>query len=215
MPRVRRRPLIAAFTALAVCAGTALALGAAAPEEAGAAAPHRAVAAPAGGGAAAALPHTARPARHSADEPSVTGTGKLQRQPGDDAYISLDAHGLADKAHGTFFVSHHAGKEWGGHFKGRIDCLLTGGPVAVATGVVTESRFTDAPGFPQVGDLKGKRFGFTVLDDGGKDRIGYSWAMDNLPRNSVGKCQSSAPFETLAKGGFKVRHRPPFPSARG
>ncbi|MEV4869510.1 hypothetical protein, partial [Streptomyces syringium] len=146
-------------------------------------------------------------ARQTPDGPSLTGSAKLKRQPGDDVHFSFNAHGFAEKARGTFYVSHHMGKDWGGYFKGRIDCLLTGGPVAVATGVVTESHFKAAPGLPQVGDLKGKRFGFTVLDDGKKgDRLGYSWALDGLPEKSVGPCQGSAPFETLEKGNFKVQH---------
>ncbi|WP_030660129.1 hypothetical protein [Streptomyces rimosus] len=201
MPRVRR-PFVAVTTALAVCAGTALTLGAAAP--------------------AGAAPETApragtgvRTASHTTDEPSLTGAGKLQRRPGDDVHFAFNAHGFADKASGTFYVSHHMDKKWGGYFKGRIDCLLTGGPVAVATGVVTEVKFTGAPGYPELGDIKGKRFGFTVLDDGRKDRLGYSWAIDGLPQNSVGKCESSAPFETLAKGDFRVRHwLPPRQTAR-
>ncbi|KOG64576.1 hypothetical protein ADK76_09040 [Streptomyces griseoflavus] len=194
MPRVRR-PSAAVATALALCAGSVLTLGAAAPS--------------------GAAPADARAAGRTA-EPSLTGAGKLQRRPGDDVHFAFDAHGFADQANGTFSVSHHMDKKWGGHFRGRIDCLLTGGPVAVATGVVTEVDFTGAPGYPELGDIKGKRFGFTVLDDGRKDRLGYSWALDGLPRNSVGKCQSSAPFETLEKGDFQVRHwLPPRPAARG
>ncbi|MFI9722823.1 hypothetical protein ACIHFE_24725 [Streptomyces sp. NPDC052396] len=144
--------------------------------------------------------------RKTADEPSLTGSGKLKRKPGDNVHFAFNAHGFADKAHGTFYVSHHMGKQWGGYFKGRIDCLLTGGPVAVATGIVTESHFKSAPGLPAIGNLRGKRFGFTVLDDGKTNRLGYSWAMDGLPKNSVGKCLGSAPFETLEKGHFKVHH---------
>ncbi|MFI1158863.1 hypothetical protein [Streptomyces sioyaensis] len=182
-----RRPFVTAATALAVCTATALTLGTTGP------------AAAAGTGPQATT-------RHTTDEPSLTGSAKLQRDPGDNVHFRVDAHGFADKAHGTFYVSHHFGKVWGGHFKGRIDCLVTGGPVAVATGIVTESHFKDAPGLPHIGDLRGKRFGFTVLDNGKKDRMGYSWAVDGLPKNSVGKCLSSAPFETLQKGDYTVHH---------
>ncbi|TXD00279.1 hypothetical protein FS847_02475 [Streptomyces sp. ISID311] len=181
-----RRPFVTAATALAVCTATALTLGTTGPAAAAGTAPQA--------------------ARHTADEPSLTGSAKLQRKPGDNVHFRIDAHGFADKAHGTFYVSHHFGKVWGGHFKGRIDCLVTGGPVAVATGIVTESHFKDAPGLPHIGDLRGKRFGFTVLDNGKKDRLGYSWAVDGLPKNSVGKCLSSAPFETLTKGDYTVHH---------
>ncbi|MFJ9417388.1 hypothetical protein ACIRPT_24860 [Streptomyces sp. NPDC101227] len=191
MPRIRlRRPFAAAATALAVGAVTVLTLG--------------------GTGAATAAeggPRTgAQAVRHTVDEPLLKGSGKLERDAGDNAHLTVDAHGFAGNARGTFYVSHHVGAKWGGYFKGRIDCLLTGGPVAVVTGVVSESHFTDAPGMPHVGDLKGKRLGFTVLDDGKKDRLGYSWAIDGLPKKSVGKCESSAPFETLEKGDFTVHH---------
>ncbi|MFI1968553.1 hypothetical protein BLA24_05725 [Streptomyces cinnamoneus] len=191
MPRARHA--LAAATALTLCASAALTLGATTPATAG----------------------PAHVAGKAADEPSLTGFGKLKREPGDNPYFAVDARGFGDKAHGDFYVSHHVGKEWGGHFKGRVDCLLTGGPVAVVTGVVTESEFKGAPGMPDVGDLKGKRFGFTVMDDGKHDRVGYSWAMDGMPKNSVGKCVSSAPFETLEKGDYSVHHwMPPRQSAK-
>ncbi|MFE1174040.1 hypothetical protein [Streptomyces sp. NPDC058773] len=193
MPRIRRPFAVAA--ALAVCTATALIPGTTGPATA------------AGTGTTA--------ARHTADEPSLTGSAKLARQPGDNVHFRIAARGFAGGAHGTVYVSHHIGKEWGGYFKGRIDCLLTGGPTAVATGVVTEMRFRNAPGMPKIGDLRGKRFGFTVLDDGKQDRMGYSWAVDGLPKNSVGKCLSSAPIETLEKGDFTVHHwMPPRGAAR-
>ncbi|MGW3008194.1 hypothetical protein ACWC9R_05045 [Streptomyces sp. NPDC001219] len=194
MPRIRR-PFAVAATALAVCTATALPPVLTGP------------AAAAGAGTTA--------ARHMTDEPSLTGSAKLARRPGDNVHFRFNARGFADRARGTFYVSHHLGKDWGGYFKGRIDCLLTGGPVAVATGVVTETHFKSAPGLPRVGDLRGKRFGFTVLDAGRKDRLGYSWAMDGLPKNGVGKCLGSAPFETLEKGDFTVHHwMPPRQPAR-
>lgn len=201
MPRHRvrvRRPFVAVATALTVGAAAALSLGTTGAATAAGNAAGNAAEKAAGTGA-----HTVR---HTADEPLLKGAAKLKRQPGDNVHFSIDAHGFADKARGTFYVSHYFGKDWGGYFKGRIDCLLTGGPVAVATGVVSESHFKNTPGMPEIGDLKGKRFGFTVLDDGKKDRLGYSWAMDGLPKNSVGKCESTAPFETLEKGDYKVHH---------
>ncbi|KPC60855.1 hypothetical protein [Streptomyces chattanoogensis] len=189
-----RHPFLVAATALTVGAATALTLG----TTGAATAAESAAGAPAATGAHA--------ARHTVDEPLLKGSAKLKRQPGDNVHFTFDAHGLGDKARGTFYVSHHIGKQWGGYFKGRIDCLLTGGPVAVATGIVEESHFQGAPGMPDVGDLKGKRFGFTVLDNGRKDRLGYSWALDGLPEKSVGKCLGSAPIETLAKGNYTVHH---------
>ncbi|MGK5640031.1 hypothetical protein ACSNOK_17190 [Streptomyces sp. URMC 126] len=181
-----RRPLTAAATALAGCTVIALTTGVASP---------------------AVADGSGRPAvARAADEPSLTGTGKLARKPGDDVRFTFDAHGFLDKARGTFRVSHRFGPKWSVFFSGRIDCLLTGGPSAVATGVVTESHVVDAPGLPKVRDLKGKRFGFTVLDGGRADRLGYSWALDGLPTKSVPKCLGSAPFETVEKGDYKVHH---------
>ncbi|MGW2918243.1 hypothetical protein ACWDBF_10310 [Streptomyces angustmyceticus] len=191
---VRRRPFLVTATTFIVGATTALALG----TMGAATAAGSTAGAPAGAGTHA--------ARRTVDEPLLKGSAKLKRQPGDNVHFTFDAHGFGEKARGTFHASHHVGKQWGGYFKGRIDCLVTGGPVAVATGIVEESRFQGAPGMPEIGDLKGKRFGFTVLDDGKKDRLGYSWAMDGLPKNSVGACLGSAPFETLAKGDFTVHH---------
>lgn len=190
-----RRPYLVTATTLIIGAATALTLG----TTGAATASESTAGSPAGTGA-----HSA--ARGTVEEPLLKGSAKLKRRPGDNVHFTFDAHGFGDKAHGTFYASHHVDKQWGGYFKGHIDCLVTGGPVAVATGIVEESHFQGAPGMPEIGDLKGKRFGFTVLDDGRKDRLGYSWAMDGLPKNSVGKCLGSAPFETLEKGDFTVHH---------
>ncbi|MBZ4321109.1 hypothetical protein [Streptomyces huiliensis] len=185
MPRARRS-LTTVAAALAGCAAIGLTTGAASP---------------------AAADGSGRPAAvRAADEPSLTGSGKLARKPGDDVRFAFDAHGFAEKAHGTFRVSHRFGPKWSASFSGRIDCLITGGKAAVATGVVTEAHVVDAPGLPKVRNLKGKRFGFTVLDEGRKDRLGYSWALDGLPTKSVPKCLGSAPFETVEKGDYKVHH---------
>ncbi|MBT2365681.1 hypothetical protein J7E88_10215 [Streptomyces sp. ISL-10] len=195
MSRIRR-PFVVAAAALTACTAAALTLGST--------------------GSATATEGARPAAAQAVHAPSLKGSAKLERLPGDNVHFAFDARGFADAAHGTFYVSHHFGDTWGGYFKGRIDCLLTGGPVAVATGIVTESHFKDAPGLPQIGDLKGKRFGFTVLDKGKKDRLGYSWAMDGLPKNSVPKCLGSAPFETLETGDFTVQHwMPPRTASAG
>ncbi|MFF4408281.1 hypothetical protein ACFY2W_11000 [Streptomyces sp. NPDC001262] len=141
-----------------------------------------------------------RPQREAA---SLTGTGKLYRSAGDDIHFTFDAHLDAkdqmapDKAHGTFRFSHYLhGK--GASAEGRIDCLVTGGKVAVATGVITKSDLDGSVG---------KRVGFTV-DDRGRhgDRLGYSWAATGSPRdtNDLPKCVSSAPFEKVESGDFTV-----------
>ncbi|MEU9988049.1 Repetin [Streptomyces sp. NPDC048045] len=144
---------------------------------------------------------TPRPEREAA---ALTGTAKLYRSAGDDITFSFDAH-LApkdnrnpQKATGTFRFSHylHGNGAWA---KAKVDCLVTGGKVAVVSGVITAS---DLPG------AKGKRVGVTVHDLGRHDRLGYSWAGTGSPRDTkdLPPCVSSAPFEKVKQGtgDFKV-----------
>lgn len=128
---------------------------------------------------------------------ALTGTAKLYRSAGDDITFSFDAHLAAKdkadpmKATGTFGWSHYLNGE-GAWAKAKVDCLVTGGKVAVVSGVVTE---TDLPG------EKGKRVGITVHDLGRHDRLGYSWATtEDLGPKDLPKCVSSAPFEKVKKG---------------
>lgn len=129
---------------------------------------------------------------------ALTGTAKLYRSAGDDITFSFDAHLAAKdtadptKATGTFEFSHYLDGE-GARAKVTVDCLLTGGKVAVVSGVITDS---DLPG------AKGKRVGVTVHDLGPHDRLGYSWASTGNPVESkeLPKCVSSAPFEKVKKG---------------
>ncbi|MGV9454216.1 Repetin [Streptomyces sp. NPDC003635] len=125
------------------------------------------------------------------------GQAKLYRSAGDDITFRFDAHLAArdtedpTRATGTFEWSHYLNGE-GAWAKARVDCLVTGGEVAVVSGVVTD---TDLP------DLLGSRVGVTVHDLGRRDRLGYSWAAteDLGPRN-LPRCVSSAPFEKVGKG---------------
>ncbi|MFJ7076425.1 Repetin [Streptomyces sp. NPDC098781] len=129
---------------------------------------------------------------------ALTGTAKLYRSAGDDITFSFDAHLAAKdtadptKATGTFEFSHYLNGE-GARAKAKVDCLLTGGKVAVVSGVITDS---DLPG------AEGKRVGVTVHDAGRHDRLGYSWASTGNPAETKGlpKCVSSAPFEKVKKG---------------
>lgn len=136
---------------------------------------------------------------------ALTGSAKLSRTLGDDITFTFDAHLAAEhrmepaKATGTFRFSHYLNGE-GAWAKGRIDCLVTGGKVAVATGVITGS---DLPG------AKGKRVGFTVHDMGRHDRLGYSWAVSNpVETKNLPKCVSSAPFERVKNGTGDFRVLP-------
>ncbi|MGK5691836.1 Repetin [Streptomyces sp. URMC 128] len=129
---------------------------------------------------------------------ALTGKAKLYRSAGDDITFSFDAHLAAKdtadpmKATGTFEWSHYLNGE-GAWAKARVDCLLTGGKVAVVSGVITDS---DLPG------AEGKRVGITVHDAGRHDRLGYSWASTGSPveTKDLPKCVGSAPFEKVRKG---------------
>jgi hypothetical protein len=129
---------------------------------------------------------------------ALTGKAKLYRSAGDDITFSFDAHLAAKdtadpmKATGTFEWSHYLNGE-GARAKAKVDCLVTGGKVAVVSGVITES---DLPG------AEGKRVGITVHDAGRHDRLGYSWASTGSPveTKELPKCVGSAPFEKVRKG---------------
>ncbi|GAA2811038.1 hypothetical protein [Streptomyces showdoensis] len=127
---------------------------------------------------------------------ALTGSAKLYRPAGDDITFSFDAHLPAKDrnnplaATGTFRYSHFKG-DWGGTAEVKVDCLATGGKVATVTGVVTK---TDVPG------LLHKRVGVSVHDDGGHDRLGYSWAASDPTKDEVPPCNSVAPFERVKSG---------------
>jgi hypothetical protein len=148
------------------------------------------------GAASAATASDDAPARREAA--ALTGTAKLYRSAGDDITFSFDAHLAAKdtadptKATGTFEFSHYLNGE-GARAKAKVDCLVTGGKVAVVSGVITDS---DLPG------AEGKRVGITVHDVGRHDRLGYSWAATGSPveTKELPKCVGSAPFEKVEKG---------------
>ncbi|MFE9558058.1 Repetin [Streptomyces sp. NPDC006692] len=133
---------------------------------------------------------------------ALTGTAKLYRPAGDDITFSFDAHLAAkdnmdpEAATGTFSFRHVFPDGTSGWAKAKVDCLVTGGKVAVVTGVVTDS---DTP-------FKGKRVGVSVNDQGTHDRLGYSWVGKEAETPEVPKCLSSAPFEKVKEGSgdFKV-----------
>lgn len=135
---------------------------------------------------------------------ALTGTAKLSRSTAEDITFSFDARLAAKdsddplKATGTFEWSHYLDGD-GAWAKAKVDCLVTGGKVAVVSGVITDS---DLPG------AKGKRVGVTVHDLGRHDRLGYSWAATGTPVEmpDLPKCVSSAPFEKVrpGTGGYRV-----------
>ncbi|MFF2202833.1 Repetin [Streptomyces sp. NPDC058145] len=134
---------------------------------------------------------------HRHEAAALTGTAKLYRSAGDDITFSFDAQLAAKdtrtptKATGTFRFRHYLHGE-GAWARAKVDCLITGGKVAVVSGVITDSNLPGA---------KGARVGVTVHDLGRHDRLGYSWAatQDMGPRD-LPKCVSSAPFEKVRQG---------------
>jgi hypothetical protein len=147
--------------------------------------------------AAAGSAGASAPGEGGREAAALTGKAKLYRSAGDDITFSFDAHLAAKdkadpmKATGTFEWSHYLNGE-GAWAKAKVDCLVTGGKVAVVSGVVTA---TDLPG------AKGTRVGITVHDLGRHDRLGYSWATtEDLGPKDLPKCVGSAPFEKVRKG---------------
>ncbi|MGA4847660.1 Repetin [Streptomyces sp. G5(2025)] len=158
----------------------------------------------------AAAPQTKREAA------ALTGSAKMYRKTTEDVTFTFDAHLAAEnngdpsKATGTFRFVHldkPGGK--GGWAEGRIDCLMTGGKVATATGIITGTNLKD---------IKGGRVGFTIHDTGGTDRVGYSWAAVGGPDGTkkLPKCTSSAPHEKVKRGTGDFHVTPwkvPYPKA--
>ncbi|QCD54727.1 Repetin [Streptomyces hawaiiensis] len=148
--------------------------------------------------AGAASAATASNAPRQREAAALTGTAELYRSAGDDIRFSFDAHLAAKdkadptKATGTFEFSHYLNGS-GARAEVEVDCLVTGGQVAVVSGVITES---DLPG------AEGKRVGVTVHDLGRHDRLGYSWAATGSPveTKELPPCVSSAPFEQVKRG---------------
>jgi hypothetical protein len=143
---------------------------------------------------------SARSEAHPREAAALTGSAKMFRKTTEDVTFTFDAHlaarnnGDPTKATGTFRFVHldkPGGK--GGWAEGRIDCLMTGGKVATATGIITGTNLKD---------IKGGRVGFSVHDQGKHDRVGYSWAAVGGPDGTrkLPKCTSSAPFEKVKKG---------------
>ncbi|WP_407566188.1 Repetin [Streptomyces sp. 184] len=200
--RLRAVALTAALLATAT-AGTAAATGDGGDGDRGGADRARNAAVHAGTEAEAATDTDTEARAHGGDRgkrpaAALTGTAKLTRSLGDDITFSFDAR-LAAKhnddplqATGTFRFSHYLGGE-GAWAKADVDCLVTGGKVAVVTGTITD---TDLPG------AKGLRVGVTVHDQGGNDRLGYSWAGTGSPAEDkdLAPCVSSAPFEKVKRG---------------
>ncbi|GAA2820996.1 hypothetical protein GCM10010452_56510 [Crossiella cryophila] len=130
---------------------------------------------------------------------TVRGTSKDPQFQDDPLMFSVAAKvapGAApDTASGRFHVTHH--RPDGGlvaDFSGRITCLLVGGRVGMATGVVERSADPAHVGL---------RVSFSVYDGARADRIGWLWGLPTSP--PVLDCQGFTPFFAPSSGGFVAR----------
>jgi hypothetical protein len=90
-----------------------------------------------------------------------------------------------------------------------VDCLVTGGPVATVTAILTDSNAPELrelidryQGSTDPDELAQLRRGLVVYDGGRRDRVGHSWLVDA----PLAKCRGTAPFLEGENGGFTVRH---------
>ncbi|MFJ9827807.1 Repetin [Streptomyces sp. NPDC101160] len=149
------------------------------------------------GAAGSATADADRSGRGPREAAALTGTAKLYRPAGDDITFTFDAHLAAndnmhpENATGTFRFSHYKPGHPGGYSVVKVDCLATGGKVAVVTGRVVE---TDVPKF------MGRRVGVSVHDLGSHDRLGYSWMTQDPEAGDVPLCQTAPPFEKVKEG---------------
>ncbi|MEO3826418.1 hypothetical protein [Actinomadura sp. B10D3] len=161
---------------------------------------------------------SAEPAK-KAEVPSVSLTGSARMHyapsPQDQVHVSFNAHAAypewgqdpkPGKAGGVVRISHAftGHPEVSGWAEVKVDCVLASGAVAVVTGdVVRHSQHFSG--------WKNKRVGFTVVDAGRTDQLGFTGPVNDLDA-CFGKAprQSPAPFMLTQTGGFKLRnHLPP------
>ncbi|MEV4222268.1 hypothetical protein [Nonomuraea sp. NPDC049725] len=144
----------------------------------------------------------------SAPEPRLSGSagGVLTKAfgswAGDPVKFQIEARGGPGTTKGRFQVFHGNSRTGGvvAEFEGKITCLLVGGEVAVATGVITrgQANLTNDKNT----DVTGQKVSFTVHDDGRSDRLYWMWGFMNAPIND---CQGTAPILKTSHGNFKVR----------
>jgi hypothetical protein len=146
------------------------------------------------------------------------GGGTLQSSSfaGDHVWFSVRSAAPSAKpwlAEGTFEVNHvRPDGTVLAHFGGDVNCLMSGSGVAVVTGTVT---WRDGPGLP--GLEISRQVGLTVLDQGRRDQLGWSWWVMGF--RDAPHCLSTAPFFAITEGNFRVDSphtapRPPSPSSR-
>ncbi|HEU5474298.1 MAG TPA: hypothetical protein VFV67_26925 [Actinophytocola sp.] len=156
-------------------------------------------------GAAAVPEAVATPARPA----GVVGWAQIRFHyaPNDDIRFRFDAHaaaftrptpqapsGLPTDARGTVHFSHRIG-DTTFRVEAAVECLLTGGPSATVTALVTSTSHGQLP--------TGMRVGFSVLD-ADQDRMGFSWGLAD--GTDLRPCLAPAPFAPTVRGDFTVHH---------
>jgi hypothetical protein len=115
--------------------------------------------------------------------------------------------GPAD-ATGTVRVSHFvAAENITVRFEASVDCMITSPGYATVTAIVTRAD-------KLASDFLGKRVGFSVQDGGrGHDRVGFTWSASADQNEAgewgparIGTCLAPAPFSTVTRGDYTVRH---------
>lgn len=111
-------------------------------------------------------------------------------------------------ATGTVRIAHWMAKDnVTVRFEAAVDCMITSPGFAILTAIVTRAD-------ERAADFLGKRLGFSVQDGArGRDRVGFSWSAGADQNEAgewvqarVGTCLAPAPFATVTRGGYTVRH---------
>jgi hypothetical protein len=129
----------------------------------------------------------------AASPPQVRGQGSgIYLYPpftGDRVEIALESSSPS----GRFAVTHF--DKLGNVFdrlSGTVTCVSTTGNTASTTGTITA-----ATPIPAIGDVSGKAFAITVVDNGDKDLVGLSYPLDEIP-----PCTSWPVNTVIDRGGY-------------
>jgi hypothetical protein len=125
--------------------------------------------------------------------PHVSGQGSgIYIHPpftGDRVEVALESSGTS----GSFTVTHF--DKLGNVFdrlSGTITCVSTMGNMASTTGTITA-----ATPIPVIGDVSGKAFAITVVDNGDRDLVGVSYPLDE-----IAPCTSWPVNTVIDRGGY-------------
>lgn len=136
---------------------------------------------------------TGIPSAVAASPPQVRGQGSgIYLYPpftGDRVEIALESSGTS----GRFAVTHF--DKLGNVFdqlSGTITCVSITGNTASTTGTITA-----ATPIPVIGDVSGKAFAITVVDNGDQDLVGVSYPLDE-----IAPCTSWPVNTVIDRGGF-------------